>query len=75
MVLSTKPFVYVAILGLTLTFLVSSGVALGQEGNAGQSNPGYSGASSAATFRKAAAFLVTVSMIVRPPSIKKATSE
>jgi hypothetical protein len=34
-----------AILGLTLTFLVSSGVALGQ--NAGQSNPGYSGASGA----------------------------
>jgi len=35
--------VYAAILGLTLTFLISSGVALGQEGNAGQSNPGYSG--------------------------------
>lgn len=48
MVLSTKPFaVFAAILGLTLTFPVSSGVALGQEGNAGQSNPGYSGASSA----------------------------
>jgi hypothetical protein len=51
MMLSTKPFaVYAAILGvcavifgLTLTFVVSSGVALGQEGNAGQSNPGYSG--------------------------------
>ena len=36
-----------AILGLTLTFVISSGVALGQEGNAGQSNPGYSGASGA----------------------------
>ncbi len=36
---------YPAILGLTLTFLISSGVALGQEGNAGQSNPAYSGAS------------------------------
>jgi hypothetical protein len=34
-------------LGLTLTFVISSGVALGQEGNAGQSNPGYSGASGA----------------------------
>src|SRR6266404_4585587 len=46
--LSTKTFaVYAAILGLTLTFLVSSGAALGQEGNAGQSNPGYSGASGA----------------------------
>ena len=39
--------VYPAILGLTLTFLVSFGVALGQEGNAGQTNPGYSGASGA----------------------------
>ena len=48
MMLSTKTFaVYAAILGLTLTFLVSFGVALGQEGNAGQSNPGYSGASGA----------------------------
>jgi hypothetical protein len=38
MMLSTKSFaVFAAILGLTLTFLVSSGVALGQEGNAGQS--------------------------------------
>jgi hypothetical protein len=47
MMLSTKTFaVYAAIL-LTLTFLVSSGAALGQEGNAGQSNPGYSGASGA----------------------------
>jgi hypothetical protein len=44
MMLSTETFaVYAAIFGLTLTFLVSSGVALGQEGNAGQSNPGYSG--------------------------------
>ena len=41
--------VYGAILGLTLTltFLISSGVALGQGGNAGQSNPGYSGATGA----------------------------
>jgi uncharacterized protein DUF4168 len=36
-----------AILGLTLTFLVSSGIALGQEGNAVQGNPGYSRASGA----------------------------
>src|SRR6266478_6581728 len=43
MMLSTKTFaVYAAILGLTLTFLVFSGVALGQQGNAGQGNPGYS---------------------------------
>ena len=34
-----------AILGMTLTFVISSGVAFGQEGNAGQSNPAYSGAS------------------------------
>src|SRR6266478_5843079 len=45
MILSTKTFaVFAAILGLTLTFLIS-GVALGQ--NAGQSNPGDSGASGA----------------------------
>ena len=73
MVLSTKPFVYVAILGLTLTFLVSSGVALGQEGNAGQSNPGYSGASSAgnpstiddATLKQTAKAYVKVQQIVQ----------
>ena len=42
--LSTKPFpVYAAIMALTLTFLVSSGVALGQEGNGGQSNSGHPG--------------------------------
>jgi hypothetical protein len=39
--------VYAAILGLTLTFPISTGVALGQEGKAGQSNPAYSGASGA----------------------------
>jgi ribosome-binding protein aMBF1 (putative translation factor) len=39
MTLWTKPFVVCAtILGLTLTFLVSSGIALGQEGNGGQGN-------------------------------------
>ena len=37
--------VYAAILVLTVTFPISSGVALGQGANAGQSNPGYSGAS------------------------------
>jgi hypothetical protein len=37
--------VYAAFVVLSLTFLISSGVVLGQEGNAGQSNPGYSGAS------------------------------
>jgi hypothetical protein len=72
-VLSTKPFVYLAILGWTLTFLVSSGVALGQEGNAGQSNPGYSGASSAgnpstiddATLKQTAKAYVRVQQIVQ----------
>jgi len=45
MTLWTKPVVVRAtILGLTLTFLVSSGIALGQEGNGGQGNSGYSGA-------------------------------
>jgi hypothetical protein len=34
-------------LALTLTFLIPSGVALGQEGNAQQSNRSYSGASRA----------------------------
>jgi hypothetical protein len=34
-----------AILGLGLMLLISSGVALGQDGNAGPSNPGYTGAS------------------------------
>jgi hypothetical protein len=47
---STNSFaVYAAIigltLGLTLTFPISSGVALGQGANAGESNPGYSGTS------------------------------
>jgi hypothetical protein len=44
MMFSTGKFaVYGAVLGLTLTFLISSGVALGQGGTAGQSNLGYSG--------------------------------
>src|SRR6516164_5987107 len=74
MIGSTKTSaVYATILGLTLTFLVSSGLALGQEGNAGQSNPGYSGASSAgnpstiddATLKKTAKAYVKVQQIVR----------
>jgi hypothetical protein len=74
MMLSTKTFaVYAAIFGLTLTFLVSSGVALGQEGNAGQSNPGYSGASGAvnpsriddATLQRTAKAYVKVQQIVK----------
>jgi hypothetical protein len=45
MKLSINAFaVCVTILALTLTFLISSSVVLGQEGNAGQSSPGYSGA-------------------------------
>ena len=65
--------VYAAILGLTLTFLISSGMALGQEGNAGQSNPRYSGASGAvnpsriddATLKQTAKAYVKVQQIVK----------
>jgi hypothetical protein len=65
--------VYAAILGLTLTFLISSGMALGQEGNSGQSNPGYSGASGAvnpnriddATLKQTAKAYVKVRQIVQ----------
>lgn len=65
--------VYAAILGLTLTFLISSGMALGQEGNAGQSNPGYSGASGAvnpsriddATLKQTAKAYLKVQQIVK----------
>src|SRR5437879_12996880 len=74
MMLSTKPFaVYAAILGSILTFLIYSGVSLGQEGNAGQSNSGYSGASGAvnpsriddATLKQTAKAYVKVQQIVR----------
>jgi len=62
-----------AILALTLTFLISSGVALGQGGNAGQSNPGYSGAPGAvnpdtiddATLKQTAKAFVKVRQIVQ----------
>jgi hypothetical protein len=61
-----------AILGLTLTFLASSGVALGQEGNAAPSNPGYSGASAVnpnaiddATVKQTAKAFVKVRQIVQ----------
>jgi uncharacterized protein DUF4168 len=62
--------VYAAILGLSLTLLISSGVALGQEGNAGQSNPGYSGASGAvriddATLKQTAKAYVKVRQIAQ----------
>jgi Domain of unknown function (DUF4168) len=66
--------VYAAILGgLTLTFLIFSGVVLGQEGNAGRGNPGYSGASGAvnpsriddATLKQTAKAFVKVRQIVR----------
>jgi hypothetical protein len=65
--------VYATILGLTLTFLVSSGVALGQEGNAGQNNPVYSGASGVvnpstiddATLKQTAKAYVKVHQIVQ----------
>jgi Domain of unknown function (DUF4168) len=69
--------VFVAILGLTLTFLISSGVALSQEGNAGQSNPAYSGASGAvnpdtiddATLKQTAKAYVKVRQIVQNTEI------
>src|SRR5436190_21615962 len=65
--------VYATILGLTLTLLISSGVALGQEGNPGQSDPGYSGASGAvnpnriddATLKQTAKAYVKVQQIVQ----------
>jgi len=45
MKLSTSTFaMFAAMLALTLTFLISPGVALGQEGHPGQSKPRYSGA-------------------------------
>jgi hypothetical protein len=48
MSLSTNTFaILAAMLALTLTFLTSSGMALAQAGNAGQSKPGYSGATTA----------------------------
>jgi hypothetical protein len=64
--------VYAAILGLTLTFLIYSGVSLGQEGNAGQTNPGYSGAAGAvnpsriddATLKQTARAYIRVQQIV-----------
>jgi restriction endonuclease Mrr len=74
MTFSTNTFApYAAILGLTLTFLISSRVALSQEGNAGQSNPGSSGASSVvnpntiddATLRHTARAYVKVRQIVQ----------
>ncbi len=69
--------VYPAILGLTLMFLISSGVALGQDGNAGQGNPAYSGASGAvnpsriddATLKQTAKAYVKVRQIVQNAEI------
>jgi hypothetical protein len=65
--------VHAAIVVLTLTFLISSGVVLGQEGNSGKGNPGYSGASGAvnpnriddATVKQTAKAYVKVQQIVR----------
>ena len=46
--LSTSTFaISTAMLALTLTFLIPSGTALGQAGSADQSNPSYSGATTA----------------------------
>jgi Domain of unknown function (DUF4168) len=65
--------VHAAIVVLTLTFLISSGVVLGQEGNSGKGNPRYSGASGAvnpnriddATVKQTAKAYVKVEQIVR----------
>jgi Domain of unknown function (DUF4168) len=58
---------------MTLTFVISSGVAFGQERNAGQSNPGYSAASGAvnpntiddATVKQTAKAFVKIRQIVQ----------
>jgi hypothetical protein len=73
MKLSTNIFAFFATLAFTLTFLISSGVAWAQSGNAGQSNPGYSGAASAvnpgtiddATVKQTAKAYVKVRQIVQ----------
>lgn len=65
--------IYAAMLALTLTFPIASSVALGQEGNPGQSNPGYSAAPSAvnpkavdnATLKRAARAFVKVKQIAQ----------
>ena len=69
--LSNTFAVFATVLALTLTFLISSGVALGQEGNPGQSKPRYSGAPGAvnpenindATLRRTAKAFVKVRQI------------
>jgi len=71
MKLSTNTFaMFAAMLALTLTFLISPGVALGQEGNPGQSKPRYSGAPGAvnptindATLKQTATAFVKVRQI------------
>src|SRR5882672_437978 len=72
--LSTNIFaIYAVMLSLTLTLLMPSGVPLAQAGNAGQSNPGYSGATSAvnpgtiddATVKQTAKAYVKVRRIVK----------
>jgi hypothetical protein len=72
--LSTNSFaISAAMLALTLTLLISSGVARAQAGNAGQTNPSYSGATSAinpgtiddATVKQTAKAYVKVRQIVQ----------
>ena len=72
--LSTDIFaISAAMLAFSLTFLISSGLTLAQAGNAGQSNPGYSGATSAvnpgtiddATVKQTAKAYVKVRQIVQ----------
>jgi len=71
--LSTNIFaISAAMLSLTLTRMIPSGVALAQPGNAGQSNPGYSGHSAVnsgtiddATVKQTAKAYVKVRQIVQ----------
>jgi ribosome-binding protein aMBF1 (putative translation factor) len=73
MMFSPNNFAVYGVLALTLTFLISSGVALGQGGNAGQSNLVYSGAAGAvnpntiddATLKQTAKAYVKVRQIVQ----------
>ena len=68
----SSAYLFAVILGLGLTFLISSGVAVGQEGTAGSSNPGYTGASGVnpnaiddATVKQTAKAFVKVRQIVQ----------
>ena len=71
----SSPSVCASILGLTLTFVVSSGVALGQEGNGGQGNSGYSGAAANPSGINDAALRQTAKAYVKVQQIVKETDQ